>query len=135
MIANTNQFDDYTVSTLAGLAGCGLPASETSPGGAFLRGIANDMPDVLERVALGEEDVSDVVSETANSAPDYRTYTCWQEFADLQAWQEDISEFGDPSAEDLTISVASRALYIIAERLVNVLITEAKEADDDDSDD
>jgi hypothetical protein len=94
------------------------------------------MPNALERIANGEEP-NDVASSIADEAPDYRTYTCWMEFTDLAAWQEDISELGDPSAEDLTVTVASRALYIIAERLVYALIAEAKEEDDDsdDSDD
>lgn len=131
-------FETYTVQTLASMADCGSPDSNTSPGAEFLRGIANDMPDVMARIDAGE-DMSDVASQTADNAPDYRTHTRWQEFTDLTAWQEDISEFGGSlhRDEDLTNTVAGVALYIIAERLVYALIEEARsqEENDDDNDD
>jgi hypothetical protein len=59
------------------------------------------------------------------------THERWQVFVDLQAYQEDVSEYGD--ADDLT-NAAGVALYMIAERLVHALATELSDALDADAD-
>jgi hypothetical protein len=134
MTVDAEFFKSYTVYTLANLADCGSPDSNVSAGAEFLRSIADNMPDVMERIENGE-DAHDVASKIADEAPDYHTYTRWQEFADLAAWQEDITELGEPSPDDLTKSVAGVALYIIAERLVNALIEEARSQEEDNDND
>jgi hypothetical protein len=77
---------------------------------------------------------ADQAAEIANNAPDVYTHTLWLEFIDLCAYREDPSDLG-VDASDME-KAARVCLYLIAERLANVLFDEYNEdgPDDDDED-
>lgn len=120
---------------LANLADCSCPDGEDSPGARML---ASVLSSTLELVEYRAEDLADVepvghgwvdildynggIHEVADGAPSVYTYTRWQEFVDLAAWEEDTSDLGDPM-DDLTQS-AGIALYLIAQRLSHAIIGE-----------
>jgi len=136
-------FRHLTTWHLANLAGCGSPdrpdgigvsppadlsTVDPSPGALFLRSVADD---TAERIAYHFADLDPAgcdlarelegeVQEVADAAPSVYTFTRWQEFTDLAAWQEDATELG-ASADDLT-GAAGVALYVIAERLALALV-------------
>ena len=136
-------FRHLTTWHLANLAGCGSPdrpdgigvsppadlsTVDPSPGAKFLRSVADDL---AERIAYVFADLDPAgcdlarelegeVQEVADAAPSVYTFTRWQEFTDLAAWQEDATELG-ASADDLT-GAAGVALYMIAERLALALV-------------
>ena len=136
-------FRHLTTWHLANLAGCGSPdrpdgigvsppadlsTVDPSPGAKFLRSVADDL---AERIAYVFADLDpagcdlareldEEVREVADAAPSIYTFTRWQEFTDLAAWQEDATELG-ASADDLT-GAAGVALYVIAERLALALV-------------
>lgn len=121
---------------LARRAGCVCPDAADSPGGDWL--------DTVRRVALeradelqGEDDwegsrLSDVAWEAADSVVPIYTHTRWTVFADLCAWQEDVSELGYDGSSDMT-QLAGVALYMIAERLVSSILQELAEAAAEDA--
>lgn len=114
-------------------ADCLTPDSLTSEGAEFLAGVRDA---VLEQWDYGvlAKNKEDVASEIANEAPDIHTYTKWQQFVDLGAWQEEAPDEW-PSNLDQAASVA---LYMIAQRLASVLLDslfawqEAVEAEEED---
>ncbi len=136
-------FRHLTTWHLANLAGCGSPdrpdgigvsppadlsTVAPSPGALFLRSVADDL---AERIAYVFADLDpagcdltreleEELHEVADAAPSVYTFTRWQEFTDLAAWQEDATELG-ASADDLT-AAAGIALYAIAERLALALV-------------
>ena len=136
-------FRHLTTWHLANLAGCGSPdrpdgigvsppadlsTVAPSPGALFLRSVADDL---AERIAYVFADLDpagcdltreleEELHEVADAAPSVYTFTRWQEFTDLAAWQEDAAELG-ASADDLT-AAAGVALYVIAERLALALV-------------
>ena len=136
-------FRHLTTWHLANLAGCGSPdrpdgigvsppadlsTVAPSPGALFLRSVADDL---AERIAYVFADLDpagcdltreldEEVQGVADAAPSVYTFTRWQEFTDLAAWQEDATELG-ASADDLT-AAAGIALYAIAERLALALV-------------
>jgi hypothetical protein len=128
----------WTVYRLANEADAG--SSDFDPDGAGARFLASVRDDVLDRVeyATTETDADDLadaiealredaVHEIADAAPDVYTFTRWSEFVDLAAWQEDISEYGDPAGDNLT-RAAGVALYMIAERLAVAIFETISEA-------
>lgn len=139
-------FRDLTTWHLANLAGCGSPdrsdrigcappadlsTVQPSPGAKFLRSVADD---TAVRIAyhFADDDprqydpadladmLAEELAEVADAAPSVYTFTRWQEFTDLAAWQEDAAELG-ASTDDLT-GAAGVALYMIAERLTLALV-------------
>lgn len=106
-----------------------------SPGARFLRSVEDAVYELADRVgAIDTDTINDdgSVHEIADAAPDVYTHTRWQEFTDLAAWQEDISEYGEIDGDDLERSVAGVALYMIAERLAWALLEElAEEAEEE----
>lgn len=104
---------------LARLADCASPDSLESAGAAFLVNVADTWQ---ERASDGSYDRDDTPWEIADAAPSVYTFTRWQEFTDLAAWQEDADEVGGLPA-DMT-DAAGVCLYLIAERLVNALTDE-----------
>jgi len=107
---------DHTVWTLARMAGCADPDSDDSPGAKWLRGVADAAADI--------EGAPDDLHEYADEEGAISTYTRWQGFTDLAAWQEDADAFGP--IEDMTDG-AGVALYGIAQRLLSALIAEREE--------
>jgi hypothetical protein len=132
--------NDWTDYTLANAADVALPDKPDSPGAKFLIHVRDAVLEAVEweidqgrELAEAVEAVRDGgIHEIADGAPDVYTYQRWQEFVDLAAWQEDISEYGD-MGDDLT-GAAGVALYMIAER-VTVAILDDLEPDEDDEDD
>ena len=78
----------------------------------------------VQRFRDGEDD-DERAREIAEGAPDVYTHTRWAEFVDLNAWQEDVSEWDGAGAE-LT-DLAGYALAEIARRLVDALAGEVVE--------
>ena len=138
-------FRDLTTWHLANLAGCGSPdrpdaigvsppadlsTVAPSPGALFLRSVADDLAERIAYVFADPDldpagcdlarELEGEVQEVADAAPSVYTFTRWQEFTDLAAWQEDATELG-ASADDLT-GAAGVALYMIAERLALALV-------------
>jgi len=74
-------------------------------------------PDDWEREMV--EGYAGMRHEISDGSPSVYTWQRWQQFADLSAWQEDISDFAD-GAEDMT-NRAGIALYVIADRLALAL--------------
>lgn len=88
---------------------------EYADGGAYAEDFdLNDLP----------SHISEDVHEIADGVVQIYTYQCWQEFADLCLWEEDLSELGDITGEDLTRDVAMRAEYLVASRLIPTLLAE-----------
>jgi hypothetical protein len=105
----------HTAFALSNMAGCGCPDAIDSPGAQFLLG-------VQEMVNDRDERDEDAIHEIADSAPDVYTYTRWQEFVDVAAWNEDLDDLGG-STGDMTQD-AGVALYLIASRLAARLFEE-----------
>jgi len=100
---------------LAGLADCMDPDSGVSPGARMLESIRDA---VLEEVP-GARDLSDAAHEIADQVINVYTVGKWQQFTDLGAWAEDVSEFGPIRSLD---DGANAALYLIGDRLARVLL-------------
>lgn len=139
---------DLGIYVLAERAEVRSPDTKESPGAKFLDRVqmsANEfdaeplLRSILAFVEAGDDaddygvndlpdDVRDSMSESADSDVQIYTYQCWQEFTDLCMWEEDLSEFGPGEGSDLTRDVAMRAQYIVAERLLGVLLAERAQA-------
>lgn len=115
------------VYQLARLADCADPDSPDSPGGKWLRLVADCVDD-----AADYEVPEDAITEIADGVVPVYTHERWQVFADLAAYNEDVSEFGD-YGDDLT-KAAGVALYMIAERLLRALVEEVEDDEDVDED-
>lgn len=105
---------------LADMADCGAPDSRESPGAVMLASVRDSVVEAIEhgRVTLDDFDDRGQLHEIADGAPSVYTYTIWQTFVDLAAYQEE-SEF-DVWPDDLT-KAASLALYQISNRLAHAL--------------
>ena len=122
--------DTRTALQLARLAGCADPDSDTSAGADFLNSVETD---TLERIIdNGGEWDDDMAHEIADGAVPVYTYTRWQTFTDLAAWDEDASELGADTS-DMT-QAAAVCLYIIADRLARAIADEYEPEDDADAD-
>jgi hypothetical protein len=114
---STTEIKDMTAYALARLADCLDPQNSTSPGAIFLTNV-RDM--TVEMITDG--DITERrVWEISDSAPDVYNYARMQEFADLGAWGEDITDYADASRD--IIKDAGIALMIIAERLIRALLS------------
>jgi hypothetical protein len=137
----TAEIAEWTVFRLANEADCSSPDSVDSVGACFLSNVRdaalelcaglvqlNATTDEFDRI-----DDNGSLTEIADGAPSVYTYTLWQQFTDLGAWTEDVTEFGEiTDMED----GARVALYMIADRLAHVIVDAIAEAanDDDESD-
>ena len=123
---------------LARGAGTVDPDTADSPGGAFLRSVAEE---VCERVAwcveqgdcASDEVLADLAHEVADGAASVEGaatvagHEAWSIFVDLAAWRIDTTDYGPPVADDLTGTVARCALYVIARDLAGWLLSNADE--------
>ena len=108
---------------LSFLADCGSPSSPTSPGADFLRSIrtstagaiAYALDDLDDGESFTAEDFGDAAHEVADGVVPIYTHDVWATFADLEAWQEDPTEFG-VDASDME-RAAQTCLHMIAHRL------------------
>ena len=104
---------------LAHMADCSYP---DGAGGLFLRNVRDTVLEMVthygvEPAALINND--EARHEVADGAPNCYTYTRWQEFVDLGAYREDVTDFGP--IENMT-DAAAVALYMIAARLYDALV-------------
>jgi hypothetical protein len=148
----TETIEQRTTWQLAGLAECATPDAhdgrgfsadqdqtpcDGSAGARFLRHVEDAVREAVEEYGVGDTDEctedgtpwADIVAELADGSPDVYTFTRWQEFVDLAAWQEDASEYG-ADVTDMT-EQAGVCLYIIAQRLAWNLLAEADTTEDD----
>jgi hypothetical protein len=104
---------------LARIADCASPDTSDSPGAKFLLGVRDAVVDELTHShAADGYDLADILTEIAENAPSVYTHERWQEFVDLCAYTEDVTEFGS----ELTMtSLAAIALHQIAYRLAAAL--------------
>lgn len=107
---------------LSRMAGCGNPDSEDSNGARWLLRVASDLPDLLK-----SDYPEDDIAEYADGAVPVMTHNRWEVFTDLCAYEEDISDFGADYPEGGMTAQAGVALYMIADRLLRTLLTEAAE--------
>ena len=124
----------YNPFTLAHMAECGSPDDAGSAGAGFLTRVRDALVESVEDKWTNGTPLADAVEAVrdgeaahriADEAPDIHTHARWRQFIDLTAYNEDISEYGEPS-DDMTEN-AGVALYIIANRLVHVLLDEIEE--------
>ena len=127
---------DYKTYALASMAECSGPDSHESEGALFLKRVRDSFVEALEWEAQDNGDMTpaqmaehlrdgEALSEAADGAPSVYTFTLWQQFTDLGAWQEDLDEWGG-SGDDMTAN-AIIALYGIARRLLDALTQELEE--------
>lgn len=129
---------DRNAYHLTDSADCGSPDMRDSEGAAFLIGVRDSVIDSWESnddlgIVTEIDAWRDVITEIASDAPSVYTHTVWQQFVDLAAYHEDISDYGAVDGDNLE-SVANSALYIIAERLADALFSELVEAAVEDAD-
>lgn len=128
-------FGDLNAYHLARLADCATPDGLESAGALFLNSIADAVAEqiawnVTEDGQTTEEAIATIRDESheiADGAADVYTHAMWAEFVDLAAYNEDPSEYGHDSSD--MDQLARTCLYIIAERLVYVLLDLADGAD------
>lgn len=111
---------------LANRADVYSPDTEDSPGAVFLARVRDDVTELLGDVdaeSWDSLDQSDRIHEIADSAVPVYTGERWAVFADLGAWETDVSDLSG-GGEDMT-TLAGFALYEVAQTLTHSLITEA----------
>lgn len=113
---------EMTAYELSRLADCGTPDHSESSGALFLKSIRDEVLEAFGETELDESIDEDRVHQIADNAPDVYTHKRWQEFVDLQAYDEDVNDYLT-GTENLT-TIAGLALYVIAERLVTALVQE-----------
>lgn len=80
-----------------------------------------------EGLPLAPDEAEDVWNQIADDAPSVYTGRKWEQFTDLSAWSEDVSDLaGDITDMD---KLASIALYMIADRLLHALYNELHDDD------
>jgi len=111
---------------LASMAECGAPATRDSAGALFLLRARDALVKAWELGSFDDQDKGDLIHELADAAPSVCTYTAWQQFVDLAAWEEEPEAGEWPG--DLT-KAAMMALYQIAERLMVAILDDLRDAD------
>jgi hypothetical protein len=119
---------DRNAYSLALLADVASPDSLESPGALWLTRIESAAANLLEECAELGGDPVDAIHETADAIVPIYTHERWSVFTDLAAYNEDVTDYG-PDYSDLT-AVAGVALYVVAERLLSILVDEAGNGDD-----
>lgn len=125
----------YGPYSLASFADCASPDSNESTGAQFLNRVRDGIVESVEYV-MGKDRLSlvEAVEEVRNVGADHEvcdgavpihTYLKWATFADLCAYQEDLDELGGAS-NDMDTN-AGMCLYLIASRLVSLLLDQMEE--------
>ena len=115
---------EHTANGLAYIADCYSPDSTTSAGAALLLSVQDSVNCADITPQDTEDTMEDIVHEIADGAPDVYTHQMWLEFIDLGAYQEDVTEYGEPESMEHGARVA---LFIICERLAQALTVERLE--------
>jgi len=118
------------VFVLAGQADCASPDSSLSPGGLWLARFPEEARRIVEEGDEGADvdDLRDYLAEVADQMVPIYAGEKWAVFVDLGAWQEYLEDYA--SEEHDMDHCASLALYLVAERLLSVLVEELVEARD-----
>lgn len=129
MAASLQDIRDMSAYWLANVAGCMCPDATDSAGAEFLLRVRDDIVELLDDEtvnldALDRIDNNGAIHEIADNAPSVYTHTCWQQFVDLGAYQEEPETGEWP--EDLT-RAAMIALYQVAQNLCYAVIAEYRE--------
>lgn len=116
--------DKPTVYTLANLADVSSPDSAESPGAewlALVHAVAWELIEDTDNDTGDLENAHDDITERADGVVPIYTHNKWEVFVDLCAWQEDLDDFRPFHDMDQEASVS---LYLIAERLISVIVRE-----------
>ena len=126
---------EWTAYRLANEADCASPDSSESAGVEMLESVRDAVVDAFEYndKSVNDDTAQEIISEAANQGPDIYTYTMWQEFVDLAAYNEDPTDLGcDGSDMD---QAARTCLYIIAERCATAVMTALRALDENEDED
>lgn len=116
------------------LAGCGTPDSSESAGATLLFDVRNGFVDyVTAHPGVTADNARDAVFYIVDGAVSIYTHTKWQQFIDLQAYQEE-PESGEDWPADLD-KASDYALAQIADRLAYALIGAWEESQDEADED
>ncbi|QJD50641.1 OCR-like antirestriction protein [Streptomyces phage Itza] len=137
VIDEVKQASAYALSGFADSAG---PDTNESAGARFLVSIRDAVIESVEYLMGSDaltltEAVEDMRyhgkdGEIADGAVPVYTHEKWATFVDLAAYNEDLTELGDfPDDMD---SVSGWALYLMASRLVSVILDELEQGDVDE---
>ena len=120
---------DRNAYVLASMAECSTPDSHESDGAGFLTSTVEALAESVrwDRENDGGQDIGDIIAETADGSVPVYTGRLWDAFVDLGAYQQDITELVDASAD--MDQGARLALYVIAERLCWAVVTEDTDND------
>jgi hypothetical protein len=125
-LAELMQATAYTLADMADVNRSGGGA-----GDRFLLAVRDAWADELindEGLPLAPDEAEDIWNQIADDAPSVYTGRKWEQFTDLSAWQEDVSEFVNVST-DIMDQLASMSLYQIADRLLHALYNELHDDD------
>lgn len=113
----------YNAYELAHMAGVRSPDSLSSPGAEWLLEVASAAEEITD---------PDSIDSAANALVPVYTHPKWLVFTDLCAWQEDLEDWPNGGCSDLD-TASNWALYQIAARLLQSLISEPTESESDES--
>jgi hypothetical protein len=119
-----DEIKQYGPYSLAGKADVTAPDGHGSPGAIFLIDIRDAVVEAFEEYGEVDERKQD---EIADGAASVMTHEKWQQFVDLAAYSEDLEGYGTPTDEGIN-GYPGLALYVIAHRLVSLLVEEIDEA-------
>ena len=122
-MSTIDEINELAAYTLAGMAEVAGPDAIDSPGAIFLTDIRDEVVEAFEESGEISEQKH---GEIADGAASVSTHVKWQQFVDLCAYREDLSEFGEPTKGGIE-GVADLALYCIAHRLVTAIVNEIQE--------
>jgi hypothetical protein len=124
-LAELMQATAYELADMADVSRTGGGA-----GDRFLLAVRDAWADELindEGLPLAPDEAEDIWHQIADDAPSVYTSRKWEQFTDLSAWSEDVSELAlDETDMD---KLASIALYQIADRLLHALYNELHDDD------
>jgi hypothetical protein len=129
------------VYQLADLAGCKGPESDESDGAGLLRdvrdGVLEEFTALVDEHGLAGVRLSDLINECDRnevSAPGLSTRGMWFAFADLRAYEGDLSEYqGKVVLTDIAVHMLTLITDALVHRLASGLCSWAEDQDDNDA--
>lgn len=125
----TKTLETRNAYQLANLADVSSPDAPDSPGALMLLLVQSAVWELLRAESDSDADVlRDMVGQEIDGvAPSIYTHEKWQQFTDLAAWEEDLSEWVGPGSDYDMDRLSNLALWQIGERLAYRLIEEWEE--------
>ncbi|MFF3793755.1 hypothetical protein ACFYXW_27515 [Streptomyces sp. NPDC001981] len=129
------KIDEYPPPTLARIADCTTPDSNTGDGADFLAKVRDSVIDLIaHHMTVTESSIAEVINDFRDKIQDVASVAAispyapekWRQFVDLSAYTEDISQFGTPTNDTLD-GRADLMLGAIGHRLASGLLDEIKE--------